>query len=123
MISGNLNGMGAVQIGAGSTLDLNADAGDGADDSAFIGSNATLELTTGVTGTLDIAGFGAGDQIDMKGIDAISWNSTNDILTVSEHGQVMDRLTFSGVPANEVFHLNVGASISTITLIPAPQNH
>ena len=122
VVSGNLNGMGTVQIAAGSTLDVVAGRIT-VPAISFMGSNATLELTTGVTGAFNIAGFGAGDQLVMNNIDALSWNSATSILTLSEHGQTMDRLHFSAIPANETFHLNLAPAGSVITLMPVMLNH
>ena len=122
LLTGNLTGMGSVHIGAGSTLDI-VGSKIGVPSINFMGANATLQLTTGVSGAFNIAGFGAGDQVVMNSIDALSWNSATSVLTLSEHGQTMDKLTFAGVPTNETFHLNLAPSGSVITLIPVMQNH
>jgi hypothetical protein len=55
----------------------------------------------------------------MKGIDQASWSGTSDVLSLSEHGQVMDRLTLVGVSANAVFHVTPGANGSDIAMMPA----
>jgi hypothetical protein len=118
VVNGNVSGIGAVQIGAGSTLDLNASK-IGVPSIAFLGTGDTLGLATGVFGSLTITGFGSGDEIVMKGIDQASWSGTSDVLSLSEHGQVMDRLTLVGVAANAVFHVTPGANGSDIAMMPA----
>ncbi len=116
-LAGNLSGFGTVQIGAGSTLDVSANK-ISVPHLTFMGSNATLGLTEGVAGTFAIEGFAATDQIVMGGIDALSWSASTDVLTLSEHGQIMDKLTFGGVPESMTFHLNQEPSgSSVITLI------
>jgi hypothetical protein len=117
VVTGNLSGMGAVQIGAGATLDLVASRIN-LPGIAFLGSSGTLELTAGVAGAFAIDGFGSGDRIVMAGIDQANWNSANHVLSLSEHGQVMDKLTLPGVAADAVFQVTPGNSGSVIALLP-----
>ena len=121
MVSGNISGMGALQIGAGSTLDLVSSKISGPTIS-FMGPNATLELATGVTGNDPIGGFAATDQIIMAGIDAESWNGAAHVLTLSEHGQALARLTLTGVAAGASFSLVNTHGFATISLI-SPAAH
>ncbi len=118
LVTGGLTGAGSVNIGAGSTLDISANK-ISVPQLTFMGSNATLELTTGVGGNFAIDNFAATDHIVMGGIDALSWNGATDVLSLSSHGQVVDKLTFSGVPENVTFHLDQEPSGSIITLIPS----
>ncbi len=118
VVSGNLYGMGAVQIGAGSTLDL-VSSRISVPSIAFMGAGGTLDLTTGVSGAFSIAGFAAGDTLVLNGIDHASWNPTLDTLNLSEHGQVLDRLTLSGVAANASFTVTPSIGGSIIALAPA----
>jgi hypothetical protein len=119
LLSGNVNGMGSVHIGAGSTLDISANKIN-VPHITFMGSNATLELTTGVNGSFSLDGFAATDQILMAGIDAVSWNGSTDMLSLSEQGHVMDTLHFDSVPTGMAFHLTQENSApSIITLIPS----
>lgn len=121
-VTGNLTGMGAVQIGANSTLDLVASKIT-VPTISFLGANATLELVTGVSGSFTIAGFGAGDHLMMAGIDAASWNGASNTLTLSEHGQVLERLVFSGLPAQESFTVTQGSGGSIISLAASTSGH
>ena len=116
VVTGNLNGMGVVQIGAGSTLDL-VSSKITTPTLAFMGPAATLELSTGVTGNFTISGFAASDQIVMNGIDAASWNGALHVLSLSDHGQVLDRLTLAGVAAYAAFAVTAGASGSIISMV------
>ncbi len=118
MVTGNLAGTGAVEIGAGSTLDL-VSSRISAPTLSFMGATGTLELAPGVSGAFSIAGFQAGDQLLVSGIDHASWNSTTDVLSLSAHGQVMDNLTLSGVAANAAFSVTPGIGGSVIALAPS----
>ncbi len=118
MVTGNLSGMGKVEIGAGSTLDLVASK-ISAPTLSFMGSTGTLELAPEVGGAFSIAGFQAGDQLLVAGIDHASWNGTTDVLSLSEHGQVMDQLHLTGVAANAAFSVTPGIGGSMIALVPS----
>ena len=116
VVTGNVSGMGVAQIGAGSTLDLVASRIT-LPTINFLGSTGTLDLTAGVSGNFAIGGFGVGDQIVMAGIDAASWNGVTDVLSLSEHGQVIDKLTLSGVAAGAAFHVNPGGVVSMLPVM------
>jgi fibronectin-binding autotransporter adhesin len=117
VVNGNLSGMGSVQIGAGTTLDLVASKIN-VPSITFMGTSGTLDLTTGVGGTFAIDGFGSGDQIVMSGIDQANWSGATHVLSLMEHGQVMDKLNLPGVSATAVFSVTPGASGSVIGLMP-----
>ena len=118
MLAGNLAGTGAVEIGAGSTLDL-VSSKISAPTLSFMGATGTLELSPQVSGAFDIAGFLAGDQLLVSGIDHTSWNGTTDVLSLSEHGHIMDNLTLTGVAANAAFSVTPGIGGSVIALVPS----
>ncbi len=111
-------GMGAVQVGANSTLDLVANKIN-VPNIAFMGSGGTLELATGVAGSFSISGFAAGDHLVMSGIDHADWNATTNVLSLSEHGQVLDALTLTGVAAGSSFSVTPGIGGSVIALVPS----
>ena len=116
VVTGNLSGMGAVQIGAGSTLHL-ITSKITVPTLAFMGPAATLELATGVVGNFTISGFAASDQLVMNNIDSASWSGATHVLTLSEHGQALERLTLSGVAANAEFMVSAGTGGSIISLV------
>ena len=117
VVTGNLSGMGAVQVGTGSTLDLVA-SHISVPSIAFMGSTGTLELAPEVSGNFSIANFEAGDQLLVSGIDSAAWNGSTDMLTLSEHGQALDHLTLTGVAANASFSVTPGIGGSVIALVP-----
>ncbi len=117
-VTGNIFGTGKVQIGSGSTLDLNASRLS-LSSIAFMGTGDTLGLVTGVMGSITLTGFGAGDSLVMEGITGATWNGAADLLTLTEGGHTMDQLTLTGVASNAVFHVTPGAEGSVITLMPA----
>ena len=116
LVTGNVSGMGVAQIGGGSTLDLVASRIT-LPSINFLGSAGTLDLTAGVSGNFAVGGFGVGDQIVMAGIDGASWNGVTDVLSLSEHGQVIDKLTLSGVAASAAFHVNPGGIVSMLPVM------
>ncbi len=118
LVTGNIAGMGAVQIGSGSTLDLNASRLT-LPNIAFLGTGDTLELTTGVVGSITLTGFGAGDSLVMQGITGANWNGTAGLLTLTEGGHMMDQLYLTGVASTAVFHVTPGLEGSVISLMPA----
>ncbi len=118
VVTGNLTGLGAVEIGTGSTLDLVASK-IWAPTLSFMGSTGTLELAPEISGTFHIAGFQAGDQLLVSGIDHASWNSSLDILSLSEHGQVLDKLNMTGIAAGSTFSVTPGIGGSVIALVPS----
>ena len=117
VITGNLTGMGAVEIGTGSTLDLVASK-IWAPAISFMGATGTLELPSEIGGTFHIAGFQAGDQLLMAGIDHASWNSTLGVLSLSEDGHMLDSLKLTGVAAGSTFSVTPGIGGSVIALVP-----
>jgi hypothetical protein len=118
LVTGNIYGIGAVQVGSGSTLDLNASRLT-LPSIAFLGTGDTLGLVTGVLGSITLTGFGVGDNLVMSGIDGANWNGTAGILTLTEGGHAMDQLHLTGVASNAVFHVTPGSEGSVITLMPA----
>ena len=116
VIDGNITGAGALQIGAGSTLDLNASK-IGVGSISFLGTGDTLGLTAPVHG-LTFGGFAAGDQIVLSGVDALSWNSSTDVLSLSDGGHLVDQMTFSGEASGASFHLGQSSAGAIITLVP-----
>jgi hypothetical protein len=118
LVTGNISGIGAVQVGSGSTLDLDASHLT-LSSIAFIGTGDTLGLVTGVLGSITLTGFGVGDSLVMSGIDGANWNGTAGLLTLTERGHMMDQLHVTGVAANAVFHVTPGSEGSVITLMPS----
>jgi hypothetical protein len=116
LVTGNINGSGALQIGSGSTMDINASRISVASMN-FLGTGDTLGLTAPVAG-LTLTGFAAGDELNVAGVDALSWNGTSDVLTLSDLGQVVSHMTLSGVAAGATFHLSQNSAGAMITMSP-----
>ena len=120
-VAGNLSGIGTVQIAAGATLNLVSSRID-VPSLAFLGSNAALDLTAGVGGNFAITGFGVGDQIVMAGIDQASWSGASHVLTLSEHGQVMDKLHLPDIATEAAFQISHG-TISLVSVMTNAVHH
>ena len=114
-LNGNITGQGTLDIAANSTAVLNA-ATIGKMGIAFTGSNASLVLSHGVGSMASISGFDATDHITMAGVDALSWNGTTDVLTLSQGGAVVDNLQFTGTYAADPFALTQTIHGAMITL-------
>jgi T5SS/PEP-CTERM-associated repeat protein len=120
-LTGNLSGIGVVQIAAGATLDLVASR-ISVPSIAFLGGNAALDLTAGVSGNFAITGFGVGDQLVMSGIDQASWSGASHVLTLSEHGQIMDKLHLPDIVSTAAFQVNHG-TISLVSIMTGAVHH
>jgi len=117
VVDGAVTGKGALQIGGDSTLVLNAST-LGSEKIAFIGSGGRLDLAHGVSSSAVISGFGIGDAIIMQGVDQIGWNGAADVLTLSQHGTVVDTLQFAGSFAGDPFVLSETSAGAMISLRP-----
>jgi T5SS/PEP-CTERM-associated repeat protein len=117
VVDGTIAGAGALQIGGGSILVLNAST-IGHEKIAFLGTGGTLDLAHGVSSSAVISGFGSGDAIVMPGVDQIGWNGADDVLTLSQHGAVVDTLQFSGSFTGDPFFLSQTAAGAMISLRP-----
>ena len=104
MLNSAVSGTGQLQIAAGSTLALNG-ASIGVPSIAFAGSNGTLDLAHGIADHATITGFAAGDSILMAGVDAMSFNASTDVLSLSSGGHVVDTVQLAGTYATTAFSL------------------
>ena len=104
-LNGTLSGGGALQIGATSTLKLSSSMLGKNLGLAFIGEGGMLGLAHGVVDAATISGFGVGDSILMSGVDHLAFNTTNDKLTLSDGGHVVDTLKFTGAFTGDTFTL------------------
>ncbi len=96
VLNGNVSGSGSIQISANSSVAITG-ATVGLSTIAFAGSNGSLALSHGsVTDHVSITGFAAGDGILMSGVDAIAWNGTTDVLSLTSAGHVVDNLHLAG---------------------------
>ncbi len=118
LVTGNIFGIGAVQVESGSTLDLDASRLT-LPSISFLGTGDTLDLVTGVLGSITLTGFGVGDSLVMNGIDGANWNGTAGLLTLTEGGHMMDQLHLTGIAANAAFQVTHGSAGSVITLMPS----
>jgi T5SS/PEP-CTERM-associated repeat protein len=113
VLNGDLRGHGSLQIEAGATAQVNA-AIIGDIGLKFAGADATLVLNHGFTGHANISGFGLTDAIQMTGIDHLDWNAAAGVLTLSDAGQVVDRLHVAGTYAGgfDLTQTSAGAMIT-----------
>jgi hypothetical protein len=124
LMLGDLGGTGALDIGAGATLDLNGATGPG-QSVAFTGADATLAVGTEFDqpqGTISL--FAPGDAIDMLGspISAATyaWQHPDiGVLTLWYGSQVADKLTLYGNYSGDVFLTAGDGGLGTlITVAP-----
>lgn len=118
-LNGALSGGGALHIHAASTLKLSSTLLGKNLGIAFIGAGGTLGLAHGMVDAATISGFGVGDSILMAGVDHLAWNATNDVLTLSNGGHVVDTLKFTGAFAGDVFTLSQSGAGAMIGLASA----
>lgn len=113
VLNGDLRGHGSLQIEAGATAKVNA-AVIGDIGLKFAGADATLVLNHGFTGHANISGFGLTDAIQMTGVDHLDWNAASGVLTLSDAGQVVDRLHVAGTYAGgfDLTQTSAGAMIT-----------
>ncbi len=104
VLNSSIAGTGALQIASGSTLAINGHS-IGVPSIAFTGSNGTLDLAHGIADHATITGFAAGDSILMAGVDAMSFNASTDVLSLSSGGHVVDQLQLTGTYASTAFSL------------------
>ncbi len=109
VLNGALSGSGHLNIAGGSTAQITG-AALGNVGIAFTGAGANLVLAHGAVEHGTISGFVAGDTIVMAGVDAIGWNGTTDILTLSSHGTAVDQLHLAGTYAGNPFTLTQSAA-------------
>jgi autotransporter passenger strand-loop-strand repeat protein len=81
-LSGAVSGTGNLRIEAGSELELAA-APITTQTVTFGGAGATLKLDKPASITKAMAGFGAGDRIDLAGVTATAAGTAGDVLTVT----------------------------------------
>jgi fibronectin-binding autotransporter adhesin len=113
-IDGNINGTGTLQIAADSVANLTGSSLKLA-GIAFIGPDATLELTHGATVTAAISGFSLGDILQTTNVDAASFSAPTGILTLSEHGVKVETLHLLGRFAGDTFTVQQTAAGALIT--------
>lgn len=114
-LNGSLSGTGTLDIGAGARLTLNGAVSMSRlvfDASGF----ATLTLDAPSLVTSKIAGFGAGDTINLQGLAAHSFSFHNDILSLfNAGGALIDTLDFAAGPTRADFHLQITQQGTRIT--------
>ncbi len=113
-LDANIHGTGAIEIGANSEAMLTG-AKLGLSRISFMGAAGTLSLAHGAAVSATISGFAVGDIIEMAGVDAVSFNPANNVLTLSDHGIQVDRLHLAGSFAGDTFAVHqsaIGAMIS-----------
>ncbi len=118
-IHGAFGGPGAVDLAAGSTLDL-SDAQLALPKISFLGSDSTLILAQGQSfdgaPAPSIDGFSVGDHIAMTGIDAASFTAGNGKLTLSSGGHVVDTLHLAGSFAGDSFSVQQANGMGVVSL-------
>jgi fibronectin-binding autotransporter adhesin len=114
-VNGNIAGTGSMAIGANSTAVITASSLKLAGIS-FAGSNAGLTLAHGSTIDAPISGFAIGDILSMAGIDAISFNASKGVLTLSQHNALVENLHFTGNFSGEMFTIHQQNGLGVIGL-------
>ncbi len=114
-LDGNIHGSGTIQIGANSEAMLTGGK-LWLSGIAFIGPGATLALAHGASVGAAISGFALGDIIAMAGVDTVSFNATNGMLTLSNQGVQVDRLHLTGSFAGDTFAVHQSAAGALISL-------
>ena len=125
--SGTLNVVdnGVVTIGGNAVMGCNT----GATGNMTIASGGSVTVAGGfhlmggpahgtakVSAGAAISGFALGDIIAMAGVDAVSFNAKNGMLTLSEHGVQVDRLHLTGSFAGNTFAVHQSAAGALISL-------
>ena len=118
VLHGNVSGTGSIQIAANSSVAITG-ATIGLSTIAFAGGNGALSLSHGgVTDHVCITGFASGDSILMSGVDAITWNGTTDILSLTSSGHSVDNLHLTGTYTAGSFTLTQTQAGALIGLSP-----
>ncbi len=115
-IAGTVTGSGAFAILAGGTLDLSRGAGDG-QVLAFQGKGGTLDLGHVDDLVAPIAGFSAGDTIDLLKLVASGESFANGVLTLTDAGSTVATLTLDGTYASSSFSLHSDGHGGTILAV------
>ena len=89
-----VSGTGSLAIDAGATLD--AKAAVTVADTVFAGGSATLILGSPKTFAATIAGFGAGDRIDLAKLKVSALSFSGGALTLTNGNTVVETLHFAG---------------------------
>jgi hypothetical protein len=117
-VDGTVTGAGRFDIGVGSELRL--DQAATAVTATFAGADGTLAMADPDAFNGKIAGFAAGDTIDLVGLVATSVTRTRgtDILVFSNDGATVAALTLTGDYLGDTFHVaSDGAGGTNVTLI------
>ena len=114
-VNGNIAGNGSLGIGANSTAVINASTLKLAGIS-FLGPNADLTLAHGSAINAPISGFAIGDILSMASVDAVSFNASTGVLTLSEHSAFVENLHFVGNFSGEMFTIHQQNGMGAISL-------
>ncbi len=120
-LSGQVVGVGTLDIGANSTVQVTG-ATIGVASIAFAGPDARLSAQAISSHTM-ISGFAAGDSLLLSGATALSWDANHDVLTVGNGSQVLDQLHFAGNYAGETFSLSHAGNEAVISVGPVLTHH
>ncbi len=114
-VDGDVDGNGTIQLAADGTAALTG-ASLTLAHIGFIGSDATLSLAHGSHVTAAISGCAIGDMISMANVDAVSFNASTGMLTLSDHNAQVERLHFVGSFVGDMFAVNQTTAGGAITL-------
>ncbi len=121
ILTGNMTGVTALAIGTGASLQLNG--GVNAGDIIFSrGGHETLKLDAPGKVNTVIAGFAAGDVLDLANVHVSAMSFLHGTLTLMDGASTADTLRFSGAftAADFVMHAD-GAGGTDITLAQAAE--
>ena len=114
-IAGTIGGTGSIEIGANSTAVITASSLKLA-GIAFTGANAGLTLAHGSAINAPISGFAIGDILSMASVDAVSFNATTGILSLSNHHAFVENLHFTGNFSGEMFTIHQQNGVGVVGL-------
>ena len=122
VLTGSLTNGGTIGIDSGATLMLSVGA-SGAGDIAFAGSGDILQIgSAGAPAALanPITGFAPGDTIDMAGLVADGDTYSGGVLTLTNQGNAVSKLTLATTVPDPVFTLGTDGSGGTlVTVMPS----
>jgi hypothetical protein len=105
LLNGVVSGAGTLGIAANSTAEINGPT-LGNVGVVFNGQGASLDLSQGVIANGVLQDFGLGDTIMMPYVTGTAYNATDNILTMTDAGKVVDQLHFAGNYQGSSFKLS-----------------
>ncbi len=121
-VVGTVDASGTVAIGSTALLQLgNASSVGGTGEILFLANSGELEIDGSTMPSLGIAGFAAGDSIDLTGISANGISYNGSVLTLTQKTAIVAQLNVSTVyGAGAAFSEERDATGGTLVTVAAP---